>query len=93
MQEPERKGIGHSVKMPNAPAVNFKKKQEEARKDVAKKRLNEFSWPKEWSRSQKRRCVAACKRAIKKGYAPQSPQWKAELAKAGFTDKEKDLDF
>ena len=56
----------------------------EERQNAGKKRLNQLTWPENWTRMQKQRCVAACKRAVKKGYTVDSVQWKHELAKAGF---------
>ena len=60
------------------------KAQLEARKNAGVKRLNELTWPKEWTRAQKRRCVQACKRAKKKGFIPNTKKWDDELARAGF---------
>ncbi len=59
-------------------------KEKEARLTAGSKRLSQLKWPANWTRRQKRLCVAACKRAIKKGYTPDSPEWKQELRKAGF---------
>lgn len=60
------------------------KKQLDAQKNAGVKRLNETKWPKEWTRKQKRLCVAACKRAGKKGYSPGTKEWDGEMARAGF---------
>ena len=65
-------------------ANEAKEARDKVREEVGQKRLNELDWPKNWSRMQKRRCVAACKRAQKKGYTPNSPGWNNELKKAGF---------
>ena len=48
------------------------------------KRINEMTWPDHWTRAQKRRCVAAAKRAAKKGHAPESVGFARIMAAAGF---------
>ena len=84
-------GIGHAVSIGgrNMGKTALLKEQIEEREKPSvvastKKRINELKWPASWTRNQKRKCVAACKRAIKKGYIQDGPKWNAELAKAGF---------
>ena len=91
----KKKGEGFIIPGPEGTKEQIEQALERQAREEAKakneqtgpRRLNQLDWPKNWTRAQKRRCVQAMKRAVKKRYTPGSPEWDNELARAGFPKK------